>query len=146
MSLQKIDNLGFLRGIKILKCSENEMRALTGRESITEAIDKVRGYGVEVVIATMGERGSLVSFGNQLYMVPSARSKVILDPTGAGDVFIGAFITEYLRNADPLWCTCVGAAAASFVIEKIGPKGFKGNREIYRRAAPIYEKTLKLQL
>lgn len=146
MHLQKMDDLGFLRCIKILKSSEKEIRALTGRESVTEAIDEVRGYGVEVVIATMGEKGSLVLFGDNLYMVPSAKAKVILDPTGAGDVFAGAFITEYLKNPDPLWCTCVGSAAASFIIEKIGPKGFKGNREIYRRAAPIYEKTLKLQL
>ncbi|MBS7634010.1 hypothetical protein KEJ34_00685 [Candidatus Bathyarchaeota archaeon] len=146
MSLQKMDDLSFLRCINIFKSSEKEIKALTGRESVTEAIDKIRSYGIEVAIATMGEKGSLLSFSNKFYMVPPAKSKIILDPTGAGDVFIGAFITEYLRNADPLWCTCVGAAAASFVIEKIGPKGFRGNREIYRRAAPIYEKTLKLQL
>lgn len=146
MSLQKIDDLSFLKYINIFKSSEKEIKALTGRESVTEAIDKVKSYGIEVAIATMGEKGSLLSFSNKFYKVPPAESKIILDPTGAGDVFIGAFITEYLRNADPLWCTCVGAAAASFVIEKIGPEGFRGNREIYRRAVPIYEKTLKLQL
>lgn len=146
MSLQKMDDLSFLRCINIFKSSENEMKTLTGKKSITEAVEKIRSYGIEVAIATMGEKGSLLSFNNKFYMVPPAKSRVILDPTGAGDVFIGAFITEYLKNADPLWCTCVGAAAASFIIEKIGPKGFRGNREIYRRAAPIYEKTLKLQL
>ncbi len=146
MSLQKMDDLSFLRYINIFKSSEKEIKALTGRESVTEAINKIRSYGIEVAIVTMGEKGSLLSFSNKFYMVPPAKSKIILDPTGAGDVFIGAFITEYLRNIDPLWCACVGAAAASFVIEKIGPKGFRGNREIYRRAAPIYEKTLKLQL
>jgi sugar/nucleoside kinase (ribokinase family) len=66
-----------------------------------------------------------------------------LDPTGAGDVFIGAFLAEYIRTKDPVWCACVGSASASFVVEGIGPERFGERQETYERAKEIYEKQLK---
>ena len=66
-----------------------------------------------------------------------------VDPTGAGDVFIGAFLTEYISQKDSLWCACVGSAAASLVVEGVGPTFFGEKEEVYRRASLIYEKEIK---
>ena len=65
------------------------------------------------------------------------------DPTGAGDAFIGAFLAEYVSGKDPEWCSCVGSAASSFVVEGIGPAEFGEKEETYLRARQIYGKELK---
>jgi len=142
MRLHKIDSLDFLRNVKVFKSSEREIKVLTGKDNVLEALGKVRYYGVDVAIATMGERGAIISYNNRIFSVPAAKPKAVLDPTGAGDAFIGAFLTEYIRGESPLWCACMGAAASSFLIEKIGPRGFGGRREIYGRATEVYEKAL----
>ena len=140
MHLQGIRDLAFLKHIKVFKSSREEIRVLTGKNDVTEAVRKVRSHNVEVVMVTMGEGGTIISFDNKILRVPVAEPKAVVDPTGAGDVFIGAFLAEYIKDEDPLWCACLGAAAASFVVEKIGPNGFRGRREVYMRARQVYEK------
>jgi sugar/nucleoside kinase (ribokinase family) len=144
MRMHKMDNLDFLKNVEIFKSSEREIKVLTGKDNVLEALGKVRDYGVNVAIATMGERGAIISYNNKIFSVPAAKPKAVLDPTGAGDAFIGAFLAEYVRGESPLWCACIGAAASSFLIEKIGPKGFRGRKEIYGRAIEVYEKALTI--
>ncbi|MBS7639684.1 MAG: PfkB family carbohydrate kinase [Candidatus Bathyarchaeia archaeon] len=144
VSLHKMGELDFLRQVKIFKSSEREIKILTGREDTAEALRKIRGYGVEIAIATMGWKGSFISFNNKIFHVPAAKPRAIVDLTGAGDTFIGAFLAEYIKGKEPLWCACVGAAAASFLIERVGPRGFRGRRDVYRRAVDVYEKALIL--
>ena len=74
---------------------------------------------------------------------PPGKPRAIQDPTGAGDAFIGAFLAEYIQGKDPIWCSCVGCAASSFVIEGVGPTMFGEKKETYMRATEIYEKELK---
>lgn len=142
VSLHGVNNIDFLKYVEVFKSSEVEIKVLTGKENTVEAIRKIRGYGVEIAIATMGWRGVLISFNNKIFSVPAAKSRAIIDPTGAGDAFIGAFLSEYIRGENPLWCACVGTAASSFLIEKVGPKGFRGKKDVYRRASEVYEKSL----
>jgi len=80
---------------------------------------------------TKGARGATISFEGELHNIPPCRPRRIRDPTGAGDAFIGAFLAEYVRGKDPEWCTCVGCAASSFVVEEIGPVLFGGKEETY---------------
>jgi hypothetical protein len=56
---------------------------------------------------------------------------------------MGGFLTEYNREKDFFWCACVGSAAASLVIEGIGPTFFGEKEEIYQRAWSLYEKGIK---
>jgi len=142
MRLHKIGSLDFLMNVEVLKSSEREIKVLTGRDNVLEALRKVRDYGVDVAIATMGERGAIISYNNKIFSVPAAKPKAVLDPTGAGDAFIGAFLAEYIRGENPLWCACMGTAASSFLIEKIGPKGFGNRKEVYKRAMEVYDKAL----
>jgi sugar/nucleoside kinase (ribokinase family) len=85
----------------------------------------------------------VLSIGGTRYNIPQCKSAAVVDPTGAGDVFMSGFLTEYIRQKDSLWCACVGSAAASLVVEGIGPTFFGEREEIYRRATSIYEKGIK---
>jgi sugar/nucleoside kinase (ribokinase family) len=129
--------------INIYKSSQNEIYTLTGESELKLAIKAIHDVGVETVIVTMGAKGSVLSVEGAQYNIAACPSQVVVDPTGAGDVFMGGFLTEYLRQKESVWCACVGSAAASLVVEGIGPTYFGTKEEIYLRAKTLYEKELK---
>jgi len=129
--------------INIYKSSRDEISALTGNSDLKSAIKAVHDFGVETVLVTLGAKGAVLSVMGTLYKIPACNSRVFVDPTGAGDAFIGGFLTEYIRQKDSLWCACVGSAAASLVVEGIGPTFFGEKEEIYQRARSVYEKEIK---
>jgi len=129
--------------INIYKSSQNEIYKLTGESELKPAIKAIHDVGVETVIVTMGAKGSVLSVEGAQYNIAACPSQVLVDPTGAGDVFIGGFLTEYLRQKESIWCACVGSAAASVVVEGLGPTYFGKKEEIYQRAKTLYEKELK---
>ena len=139
---QKVDKRLFSL-INIYKSSLDEITALTGHSDLNSAINAVHDFGVKTVIVTMGAKGAVLSVERTLYNIPACNSRVLVDPTGAGDVFIGSFLTEYIRQKDALWCACVGSAAASLVVEGVGPTFFGEKEEIYQRARSVYEKEIK---
>jgi sugar/nucleoside kinase (ribokinase family) len=129
--------------INIYKSSQNEIYTLTGESELKPAIKAIHDVGVETVIITMGAKGSVLSVEGTQYNVAACPSQVLVDPTGAGDVFMGGFLTEYIRQKESIWCACVGSAAASVVVEGLGPTYFGKKEEIYQRAKTLYEKELK---
>ena len=138
----KIDNR-VLPLVDIYKSSLDEIEALTGHSNIGKAVRAIHDLGPKIVIATMGERGALLSVEGSIRTVPACKPTRVVDPTGAGDVFVGGFLTEYIQNKDPFWCACVGSAAASLVVEDVGTKFFGEKEEIYSRARAAYEKEIK---
>jgi len=129
--------------VDIYKSSLNEIKAVTSLSRLNSAINTVHDYGVETVIVTLGMKGAVLSVEKTIYNIPAYKSEKIVDPTGAGDVFIGGFLTEYIHGENSLWCACVGSAAASLVVEAAGPTFFGKKEEIYRRARVLYEKEIK---
>ncbi len=141
MFLEQMKDLEVLRRINLFKASHEEIRMVTGESNLVQAVIKVYEHGVEIVIVTMGGEGSLLYVKGKLYQVPAAKPRVIADTTGSGDVFIGGMLAEYVKGKDPLWCASVGSASASFVVEKLGPRGFGSAKELYERAAIVYERS-----
>jgi sugar/nucleoside kinase (ribokinase family) len=113
---------------------------VTGAVDLRQAARRILDFGVRIVIVTQGMRGSVLLFDEVFQEVPACKPRALVDPTGAGDAYIGAFLAEYTRNKDPFWCACVGSGMASFVVEKVGPHGFGGSEETYVRAREIYGK------
>ncbi|MDR0471629.1 MAG: carbohydrate kinase family protein [Nitrososphaerota archaeon] len=129
--------------VNIYKSSQNELYALTGKSELKAAIRTVHDVGIETVIITNGAKGALLSIEGTQYNIVAYPPEVLVDPTGAGDVFIGGFLTEYIRQKDLMWCACVGSAAASFVVEGIGPTYLGKKDQIYQRAQTICENYIK---
>jgi sugar/nucleoside kinase (ribokinase family) len=129
--------------INVYKSSLDEITALTGQPDLDSAINAIHDFGVKTVIVTLGAKGAVLSVEKTIYTIPACNSRVLVDPTGAGDAFIGGFLAEYIRQKDAYWCACVGSAAASLLIEGIGPTFFGEKEEVYQRARDIYEKEIK---
>jgi sugar/nucleoside kinase (ribokinase family) len=136
-------NSHLLSLINIYKSSFDEITVLTGHSDLRKAISSVHDLGPQIVMVTLGSKGSVLSTQGVIYKIPVFKSLNVIDPTGAGDVFIGGFLSEYVHQKEPLWCACVGSAAASIVVEGVGATFFGEREEIYRRANIVYEKEIK---
>ncbi|RLI37001.1 hypothetical protein DRO55_02320 [Candidatus Bathyarchaeota archaeon] len=123
----------------IYKSSMDEVRVITQQVDLGRAVRRIHKYGVRIVIVTMGRRGSILSIDGKIRQIPTYEPREVVDTTGAGDAFIGAFLAEYIRGEEPIWCACVGSASASILIENVGPSNFGGKNEIYERAGKLYE-------
>ncbi len=126
--------------VDIYKSAFDEITVLTGYSELSEAVAAVHKLGPKIVIVTMGSHGSVLSSQGKIYKIPAYSSEKAIDPTGAGDVFIGAFLAEFVHRDDLLWCTCVGSAAASLIVEGIGTALSGNKNQIYSRAEVIYKK------
>ena len=129
--------------IDVYKSSQDEIEAVTGVADLKSAIKAVHDFDVEIVIVTLGMKGAVLSIGGAMYEIPAYTPNKLVDPTGAGDAFIGGFSAEYVRGKEALWCACVGSALASTVVEGVGPTFLGDKDEIYRRASVLYEKGIK---
>jgi sugar/nucleoside kinase (ribokinase family) len=132
-----------LRLVDIFKSSKKEIELVTGLSDMNLAMNSIHEHGVKIVIVTSGANGATVSIEDTVHVVPAFRSEKVVDPTGAGDAFIGGFLAEYVRGEDISRCSYVGSAMASLVVEGIGPMHFGDKTEIYRRASLLYGKEIK---
>ena len=86
----------------------------------------------KIVILTEGVKGALLFVKGVWYRIPafSAQEK---DPTGAGDVFVGAYLVRYLEIEDPIKAALFASCAASFKAEGIGERGIPTREKIEAR-------------
>lgn len=127
--------------VDVFKSSLEELTTLTGEKDALQAAKKMHSLGPEIVIATLGSQGAILSAQGTIRQVPAYQSAHVVDPTGAGDAFIGAFLSEHIQRKSPLWSACVGSAASSLVVEGVGTSFSADKAEIYGRASIVYEKT-----
>jgi len=132
-----------LRRLTIYKSSEMELKLVIGEENPWRGLRRILNLGAEIAIATKGSEGVLLLTPYGRYIVPAYEVEVV-DPTGAGDVFMGGFLFEYLRGEDALWCTAVGAAAASCVVETAGANLNASIRDLRMRAEELFNEIVKL--
>lgn len=105
------------------------------------------GVGLEdkgTVVIRAGERGCLVQSRDlsATWLPPFYRDEAgskelsvanIVDPTGAGNAFLGGYAVGYLRTNNALEAACYGAVAASVALEQIGmpERAEKGDTELW---------------
>jgi sugar/nucleoside kinase (ribokinase family) len=129
--------------ISVMKASTEELTLITGETDPRRGLERVMKLGAGVTVATLGREGSLVSVGDRHLKVPAYESDS-QDLTGAGDVFLGAFISEYLEGEDLVWCACMGSAMASFVVETFGARIEASKREASQRAEELVNRVVKV--
>jgi len=125
--------------VDFVKPNEPESRTITGESDAGLALRRLHDMGAAVPIVTLAERGSLLLEDGIVHNIPPYPTKVI-DPTGAGDVYAGSFITSYSNGATLEEASTYASAASSIKIEQVGP-GFKlSNAEVEHRVKWIRER------
>lgn len=77
-----------------------------------------RGLGTRNVIITLGGDGVLYASGQEMITVASLPASQVVDTTGAGDSFVGAFAVAIGKGKEPLDAIRFATAAASLSVEK----------------------------
>lgn len=90
-----IDEL--VRLTDVLIASQNFAAQFTGMADPKEAMQKMRSLGPEIAGITLGADGCILSWKDTILRKPTYSVEVV-DTTGAGDVFHGAFIYGLLEN------------------------------------------------
>lgn len=108
---------------------------------LDRALEELHRSGVRRVVVKMGSDGSLGRDEHGVVSVPAVPVAVV-DPTGAGDAYCGAFCAHLAAGAE-LWEAMIwGAAAASVVIEGHGAAhalSESGRKRAAERAAGLRE-------
>ena len=78
---------------------------------------------VGILVVTRGEDGASIYADGGEITVPVYPPEKIVDPTGVGDAFRGGFLTALGLGAGWKLCGEVGALAATYALEKMGPQG-----------------------
>jgi sugar/nucleoside kinase (ribokinase family) len=89
----------------------------------------------KLLVVTKGERGcDVYHAGDEPYHSAAFKSAAEVDPTGAGDVFAGAFFW-HLHSSNGDWRTAADWAncVASFAVEKRGVRGVPTLAEVEKR-------------
>ena len=81
----------------VLITSRNFAVRFTGEDDLERATHKMRSLGPEIVGITLGDDGCVLSWENNVLRRPAFQVDVV-DTTGAGDVFHGAFIYGLLKG------------------------------------------------
>ena len=115
-----------LRRVDVLVINDEEARQLAGEPNLVRAARAVRALGPETLIIKKGEHGALLFCGDDVFAAPAFPLEDVVDPTGAGDTFLGGFAGHLVRSGarDAVamrQAVVVGSALASFVVEAFGP-------------------------
>jgi len=65
---------------------------LTGEKNTFVAAEKLFNSSLKNLIVKRGEYGSILFSKDNLFILPAYPLRKVVDPTGAGDSFAGAFI------------------------------------------------------
>jgi len=75
---------------------------------------------VEVLVTTLGSKGSVITTKEELIEIPAPAAESVEDPTGAGDAYRAGFFSAYAKGKDLKTCGQIGSVAALYAIEKYG--------------------------
>jgi 2-dehydro-3-deoxygluconokinase len=103
----------------ILRPSLDDARQLTGLDDPDRIIDFYLSVGPSIVAMTLGDSGAIIATREKRERLP-ARAAQLVDATGAGDMFTGAFLAEYLLTSDAFAAGHYANVAAALSTEGYG--------------------------
>ena len=129
-----------LKGLDILLINDTETRMLAGNNNLVQAARGVLDMGPRMLVVKHGEYGATAfygrsdnGFGAKTFRAPALPLEEVVDPTGAGDSFAGAFLRAMFY----------GSVMGSFAVEKFGTERLQqlSRKEIDERFGMFRELT-----
>lgn len=121
------DLLSLLKRVDLFVLNDSEAHQLTGEDNVFAALKKLHKMGPRYVIIKKGSHGSILSGPGGHFICPAYPLHKVVDPTGAGDSFVGGLI-GYLAKAkggvekNLRKAMVYGSVTASFCCEGFGLK------------------------
>jgi sugar/nucleoside kinase (ribokinase family) len=119
------DLLKLLKRLDAFVLNDSEAQMLTGEGNVFVALKKIHRMGPTHVVIKQGSHGSILSSPGGLFICPAYPLRKVVDPTGAGDSFVGGMmgylaaakglVDDHIRRA-----MVYGSVVASFCCEGFG--------------------------
>jgi sugar/nucleoside kinase (ribokinase family) len=128
LNIALADLLKLLRRVDGFVLNDSEARQLTKEDNLIAALAKLHRLGPKYVIIKKGEHGSVLSTrGGELFLSPAYPLRRVVDPTGAGDSFVGGMMGYLAAAKGPVEANLrramvYGSVVASFCCEGFGLK------------------------
>ncbi len=110
--------------------NEHEAASLTGhvirtdggvnREDVQKVYRIFQAQGVENLIITMGENGSFAASRDEITHTSQVNMPNVVDTTGAGDSFVGAFCTGLTAGLTKKQAMVLASYAAAITVSRMG--------------------------
>lgn len=119
------DLLKLLKRVDAFVLNDSEAHQLTETDSVFHAIPRIHKLGPRYVIVKKGEHGAVLSGPSGMFVTPAFPLKKVVDPTGAGDSFVGGMLGYLASCPGPIErnlrrAIVYGSVTASFCCEGFG--------------------------
>jgi sugar/nucleoside kinase (ribokinase family) len=148
LNIALADLIKLLKRIDGFVLNDSEAHQLTQEDNMFAALKKIHKLGPKYVIIKKGSHGSILSGPQGFFICPAYPLPKVVDPTGAGDSFVGGLmgylaaaggsVDQHIRRA-----MIYGSVTASFCCEGFGlTRTTKTQRaEIDRRVGELEQMT-----
>jgi sugar/nucleoside kinase (ribokinase family) len=143
------DLLKLLRRIDGFVLNDSEAHQLTKEDNVFAALKKIHKLGPKYAVIKKGSHGSILSGPRGFFICPAYPLHQVVDPTGAGDSFVGGMMGYLAAARGPIEANfrramIHGSVVASFCCEGFGlNRTTKIKREDIRRRVKELEKLTK---
>jgi len=119
------DLLRLLKRIDGFVLNDSEAHQLTQEDNVFAALRKIHKLGPKYVIIKKGSHGSILSGPRGFFICPAYPLHKVVDPTGAGDAFVGALMGHLATARGPVddairRAMIYGSVVAAFCCEGFG--------------------------
>jgi ribokinase len=108
-----------LSKVNALILNETELVVLSQSNDMDTGLDTLQHIGIETIVLTLGDKGCLLVEDGKTINLPAHPVQVV-DTTGAGDAFIGAYATAIAEELDVLTACRWGNAAGAVAVTSLG--------------------------
>ena len=116
-------------GVDIFLPNKEEGQVLTGEtEPAAIAASLAELYAGAMIVLKLDADGALVHRDGEASHVPPATAPSVVDATGAGDSFAGAFLARWLGDDDPIAAARFANQVSAWVIQHAGARPDPGRR------------------
>lgn len=138
--------LRLLRRIDLFVLNDSECAQLTGEDNVIAALPRLHRLGPRHVIVKLGSHGSILSSPRGLFLCPAYPLKRVVDPTGAGDSFVGGLMGYLAAAGDgPVDTRLRRAMVYGSVVASFCCEGFGLNRTTRIQRADIERRVRELE-
>jgi sugar/nucleoside kinase (ribokinase family) len=130
----KLDMEDVLPYVNVFLPNETELKLLTGKNDLNEAIQFVKKY-TDILVVKRGNKGSFVHFKDQITDLPPFLNTQVVDAIGAGDSFNAGFIFKFINGASIAECQKFGNLTGAVSTTAAGGTAAFGNFENIKKTA-----------
>jgi sugar/nucleoside kinase (ribokinase family) len=139
------DLVRLLRRVDGFVLNDSEAHQLTKEDNVFAALRKIHKLGPRYVIIKKGSHGSILSGPQGFFICPAYPLRKVVDPTGAGDSFVGGMIGYLATRKGSLETNLRRAMIHGSVVASFCCEGFGLNRTTKVKRGDVEKRVKELE-